>query len=126
MPKWFRFSLYSAAFINLITAIVFFPRFSGLRGIIGLPSNTDPLYLSIFSGFIAVFAFAYYYLASSKTNNRLFIIVSIFTKLILAFSMLYYGIFRSNSLLAIVAALPDLALAILFTIWLQQYLDLDI
>ncbi len=120
MPKWFRITLYLAAIINLNGAIIFYPPFRLGRKFLALPANTDPLYLSIISAFIAIFALAYYYLASKQISNPLFITVSILAKLFFGLSLVYYGLLRANSSLAALAGFTDIAFAILFAVCLFQ------
>ncbi len=121
MPSWFRISLFATALINLFGAFIFYPPFRVGRQLLNLPTNTDPLYLSIISAFIAIFAFAYYYLALKRISNPLLIAVGLLGKLVFAFSLLYFGFFRANSVMPIITALPDIAFAIIFAIWLYKY-----
>lgn len=112
-----RMLLFASGPMNLGGAISFAPPFPVFRRLLGIP-EADPVYLWVLCAWILAFGVSYVWQAWTCHFNRGLLAMGAFGKLTFAASLVAHGVQRPHRFQAISGALPDLALAIAFTVWL--------
>lgn len=112
-----RMFLLASGPMNLGGAICFAPPFPVFRRLLGIP-EADPVYLWVLCTWISAFGVGYLWQAWTCHFNRGVLALGAFGKLTFAASLIAYGIQRPHGAQTIGGALPDLAFAIAFMVWL--------
>lgn len=119
-PRWFRWVLLVAAFMNILGALTFMPPFPVLRTLAQLPQPEPPLYAWMLALWILFFGLAYLRLAFAKTQERLLLQVGTAGKLSFVVLLVVYWLQGDLPSLALQAGLNDLIFACLFAFQLYQ------
>ena len=114
-----RASLWLACTLNLLVAVVFAAPASPPGQLVGLPASVSPIYALMVALFVALFGCVYGWLAWRPCIDRALLTLGSIGKtcaFLLATGLWFAG--EAEGLL-LVAALGDLALAMLWVAWLR-------
>lgn len=106
--------------MNIIGAIIFAPPVPWFRRWFGL-AEADPFYLWVLSTWVLAFGAAYAWQGWRGRADRGVLAVGAWGKGVFALLLVGRVLTGSLALPALLAALPDLCLALVFTAWLWQH-----
>lgn len=120
IEKWFKISLITTFFMNIVGALTFIPSFRALREFGGLPEAGNAFYSLILALWIFFFGIFYLRLAFAKTPERFFVAIGALGKSSFAVLLAVLAVIGELPLRAAFAGIPDLIIAVIFFAWLSQ------
>ncbi len=117
---WIRRVFFMTGIVNMLGALFFVPRVGFGRALLGLPVGVYPLYSWIIASWIFLFGVAYFYLANTAKPESLFVLVGALAKLFFGLWLIVYWMSGNLSIWALLAAVTDITLGLLFIVWLYQ------
>ena len=118
MEPWFRRALVATGVVNVLGALTFVPANRSTRELLGLPGNTDPLYLWIIASWVFGFGIAYLWLARQRRPEWLFVAIGAFGKLSFVAILAVAWLTGAIPLRGAAGGLWDLVLGLMFVAWL--------
>ena len=123
MEPWFRRALVATGVVNVLGALTFVPANRATRDLLGLPANTDPLYLWIIASWVFGFGVAYLWLARQRRPEWLFVAIAAFGKLSFAAILAAAWSTGAIPLRGAAGGLWDLVFGLMFVSWLIAHRD---
>jgi hypothetical protein len=118
IPTWLRRALLATAVMNAFGAFAFTAWGAPLRDLVGLPSNTHPLYLLIIGVFVGLFGVGYLWTGLTGRADPLFIAIAAAGKLSFFGLLAVFCLVGEISARAPAAAVGDFVFGTLFVVWL--------
>ena len=115
-----RVVLLATGALNMFGAALFVPALTGLRESNGFPGAAHPLYLWVIASWIFLFGVCYLWQGITGRDERLFLAIGAAGKA--AFVAILFAYWQAGEvpLNTALSSLPDLAFAVLFSVWLWQ------